>query len=86
MHYELILTEAGMISLVDDGDIEVWNGVDDAEFARDFEDVIFFDDMESVEEYLREEGFLEDDDTVEYIDEADEPDDFEDDGTDNTVN
>lgn len=81
MSKELTLYEDGRVVLTSDGGELVWSSDNDDAFQKEFGETIDPDEVEAVLDFLDDEGYLEEGETVDVVDlgsEADLDDDDED--------
>ncbi len=58
MKYELTIYSGGTAVLTDDEGETLWTSDADDEFAKEFDEVVTFDDGDDIAEYLEDSGLL----------------------------
>lgn len=58
MKYELCIYSGGTAVLLDDQGETLWASDADDDFAREFEDVLTYEDGDDIAQYLEDEGYL----------------------------
>lgn len=74
MNKELTLYEDGRAVLTDDGGELAWSSDNDDAFQQEFGETIDPDDVEAVLDFLDDEGYLDEGETVDVVDLSSEAD------------